>query len=156
VIGVPARPAAYIREAAATEADDPGLADQRGMVISLVQDLGWPVPAVYADAGQPGSQLAALGEAITAGRHDAVFATHPVIIGEDLAQIEAFDRLCRQHGVRPRFHWGGGLRDPRMLFVATRPDPAATCLARDGLPRAHPLPKTASGATLPPASHNHT
>jgi hypothetical protein len=46
VIGVPARPAAYIREAAATEADDPGLADQRGMVISLVQDLGWPVPAV--------------------------------------------------------------------------------------------------------------
>jgi hypothetical protein len=39
-----------------------------------------------------------------------------VIIGEDLAQIEAFDRLCRQHGMRPRFHWGGGLRDPRMLF----------------------------------------
>jgi hypothetical protein len=86
------------------------------MVISLVQDLGWPVPAVYADAGQPGSQLAALGEAIAASRHDAVFATHPVIIGEDLAQIEAFDRLCRQHGVRLRFHWGGGLRDPRMLF----------------------------------------
>jgi hypothetical protein len=51
VTGVPARPAAYVREAAATEADDPGLADQRGMVISLVQDLGWPVPAVYADAG---------------------------------------------------------------------------------------------------------
>jgi hypothetical protein len=108
VIGVPARPAAYIREAAATEADDPGLADQRGMVISLVQDLGWPVPAVYADAGQPGSQLAALGEAITAGRHDAVFATHPVIIGEDLAQIEAFDRLCRQHGCARASTGAGG------------------------------------------------
>ncbi len=41
---------------------------QRNMVISLVQDLGWPAPAVYADAGQ-GSRLAALAEAITAGRH---------------------------------------------------------------------------------------
>jgi hypothetical protein len=49
------------------------------MVISLAQDeLGWPEPAVYADAGQPGGQLADLVEAITAGRHDGVFATHPV------------------------------------------------------------------------------
>jgi hypothetical protein len=116
VTGVPARPAAYIRDADATNADDPILAEHRDMVISLVQELGWPVPAVYADAGRPGSRLAALGEAISAGRHDAVFATHPMIIGDELAQIEAFDRLCRDHGVRQRYHWGGGPRDPRMLF----------------------------------------
>lgn len=35
--------------------------------------------------------------------HDAVYATHPMDIGGDLAQIEAFDRLCRQHGVRLRY-----------------------------------------------------
>jgi hypothetical protein len=28
--------------------------------------------------------------------------------------------------------------------------------APDGLPHAHPLPKTASGTTFPPVSHNHT
>jgi hypothetical protein len=91
---------------------------QRDMVIGLVQGLGWPVPAVYADVGppdRPGSQLAALAEAIFAGRHDAVFATHPRVIG-DLDQIEALDRLCRQHGVRLRFRWSGQARDPRALF----------------------------------------
>lgn len=110
---VPARPAAYIRDADATTADSPGMTAQRNMVISLAQDLGWPAPAVYADAGQagqPGSQLAALAEAITAGRHDGVFATSPAQIGHDLAQIEAFDRLCRQHGVRLRFRWGQEVR----------------------------------------------
>lgn len=114
--GVPARPAAYIRDADATNADDPNLTERRDVVISLVQELGWPVPAVYADAGQPGSQLAALGEAIAAGRHDAVFAAHPVVIGDDLAQIEAFDRLCRGHSVHLLYRWGGGPRDPRTLF----------------------------------------
>ena len=91
---------------------------QRDMVIGLVQGLGWPVPAVYADVGppdRPGSQLAALAGAISAGRHDAVFATHPRVIG-DLDQIEALDRLCRQHGVRLRFRWSGHARDPRALF----------------------------------------
>jgi hypothetical protein len=69
-------------------------------VTNLVQDeLRWPTP-VYADSGPPGSGLAALAEGIAAGRHDGVFATHPSQLGEDLAQIEAFDRLCRQHGVR--------------------------------------------------------
>jgi len=97
---IPARPAAYIRDADAATPDDPDMTAQRNMVISLAQDLGWPVPAVYADAGQadqPGSQLAALVEAITAGRHDGVFATHPAQISHHLAQIEAFDRLCRPH-----------------------------------------------------------
>jgi hypothetical protein len=71
---------------------------------------------VYADVGQPGRQLAALVEAISAGRHDAVYATHPMQIGSDLAQVETFDRLCRQHRMRLRYRWGGGPRDPRALF----------------------------------------
>jgi hypothetical protein len=107
--GMPARPAAYIRDTA-----------HRETVISLVRDLGWPVPTVYADAGQPGSELAALVEAISAGHHDAVFATHAMMIGSDLAQIEAFDQLCRQHGVRLRYRWAGGPRDPRALFDVIR------------------------------------
>jgi hypothetical protein len=73
---------------------------------------------VYADVGppdRPGSQLAALAEAIFAGRHDAGFATHPMVIG-DLDQIEALDRLCRQHGARLRFRWSGQAKDPRALY----------------------------------------
>jgi hypothetical protein len=113
---IPARPAAHIWDADATTPDDPDMTAQCNMVISLAQDLGWPVPAVYADAGQadqPGSQLAALVEAITAGRHDGVFATRPAQISHDLAQIEAFDRLCRQHGIRLRFRWCQEVTDPR-------------------------------------------
>lgn len=116
---IPTRPAAYIRDPDAITADDPGMTAQRNMVISLAQDLGWPAPSVYADAGQagqPGSQMAALAEAITAGRHDGVFATHPAQISHDLAQIEAFDRLCRQHGVRLRFRWCQEVTDTRALF----------------------------------------
>jgi hypothetical protein len=120
VTGPPSRPAAYIRNADATTADDPDMIAHRDMVISLVRDLGWPVPTVYADIGQPGSQLAVLVEAISTGRHDAVYATHPMMIGDDLAQIEAFDRLCRQHGVRLRYRWAGGPRDPRALFDVIR------------------------------------
>lgn len=107
----PARPAAYIRDADATAAHDPDMTAQRDMVISLAQEVGRPVPAVYADAGRSGGQLAALAEAITAGRHDGVFATHPSQLGDDLAQIEAFDRLCRQHRVRLRFRWCQELTD---------------------------------------------
>jgi hypothetical protein len=120
VTGVPARPAAYIRAPHATSADDPNLTALRDVVTRAVQHLGWPVPAVYADAGQPGSQLAALAEAISAGRHDAVYATHPKAIGDDLAQIEAFDRLCCRHDVRQRYHWFGSPRDPRALFDVIR------------------------------------
>ncbi len=108
---IPGRPAVYIRNADATTADDPDMTAQRDMVIGLAQDLGWPVPDVYADAGRPGSQLAALVEAITADRHDGVFATYPSQLGDDLAQIEAFDRLCRQHRVRLRFRWCQELTD---------------------------------------------
>jgi hypothetical protein len=114
---IPVGPAAYIRDAYATAADDADMTRERTMVSSLAQDLlGWPAPAVYAEAGRPGSQLAALVEAITAGRHDGVFATHPSQIGDDLAQIEAFDRLCRQHGVRLRFRWCQEVTDTRALF----------------------------------------
>jgi hypothetical protein len=107
VTGLPGRPAAYIRDANLTAPGDPDMTAARDMVIGLVRGLvrglGWPVPAVYAAAGRPGSQLATPVEAISAGRHDAVYATHPMDIGGDLAQIEAFDRLCRQHGVRLRY-----------------------------------------------------
>ena len=74
---------------------------------------------MYADVGPPGypgSQLASLVEAISVGSHDAVYANHPMTIGLDLDQVEAFDRLCRQHGVRLRYRWSGGPRDPRALF----------------------------------------
>jgi hypothetical protein len=114
---IPARPAAYIRHAYAAGTGDADMAEYRNVVLSEVQDeLGWPVPAVYADAGPPGPQLAALAEAITAGRHDGVFATHPSAFGDDLAQVGAFDRLCRQHGVRLRFRWHQEITDTRALF----------------------------------------
>src|SRR5215472_4285419 len=118
VTGVPARPAAYVRGDGSSD-----MTRLRDMVIDLVQALGWPVPAVYADVGLPGrpdSQLAALVEAISAGRHDAVYATHPMVIGGDLDQIEAFDRLCRQHGVRLWFRWTGHARNLRGLFDVIR------------------------------------
>lgn len=73
------------------------------MVIGLARDWGWPAPTAYDDAGEPGSQLTALVEAISAGRHDAVCALHPEMIGSDLDQIETFYRLCRRHGVRVRY-----------------------------------------------------
>jgi hypothetical protein len=66
--------------------------------------------------GRPGSQLAALAEAISAGAHDAVFAFHPMMIGSDLDQIGAFDLLCRQHRVRIRYRWSGHRSDPKGLF----------------------------------------
>jgi hypothetical protein len=122
VTGVPARPAAYIRDADATTADESDLASQRDLVIDLVQHMGWPVPAMYADVGppgRPGSQMAVLTEAISASRHDAVFAFHPMMIG-DLDQVEAFDRLCRQHGVLLRYRWFSDPRDPRGLFDVIR------------------------------------
>ena len=116
---IPARPAAYVRDPYSTPADD--MTAERTMVISLAQDeLGWPEPVVYAEASQPGSQLADLVEAITAGRHDGVFTTHPSQLGDDLAQIEAFDRLCRQHGVRLRFRWDQEVTDTRALFDVIR------------------------------------
>jgi hypothetical protein len=114
---IPARPAAYIRDPDATDIDDPDITALRDVVMSEVRDeLAWPAPAVYADAGPPGSQLTALAEAIAAGRHDAVFAVHPSHLGDDLTQIEAFDRLCRQHGVLVRFRWHQNMTNTRVLF----------------------------------------
>jgi hypothetical protein len=80
---------------------------RRDQVIGAARDLGWPVPAVYADVGQPGSRYAALVEAVAAGRHDGVIVDYPGVIGHDLGQIEAFDRHCRQHGARlcGRYGW---------------------------------------------------
>jgi hypothetical protein len=116
VTAFPARPAAYVRDVYAA-VGDADMTAERDMVIRAVQDsLGWPSPQVYAEAGRPGSQLAALAEAIRAGRHDGVFATQPSQLGDDLAQIEAFDRLCRQHGVSLRFQWYWNVTDTRALF----------------------------------------
>ena len=106
---VPARPAAYIRVEDATTTDDLDMIMQRDLVTAVAHDLGWPVPTLYADAGQagqPGSRYAALVEAIAAGRHDAVIVDCPGVIGPDLGQIEAFDRHCRQHGARLCGHYG--------------------------------------------------
>jgi len=83
---IPRRPAAYIRDADATTTEDPDMIAQRERVISLAQDEGWPAPVVYADAGRPGRQLAALSEAIAAGRHDGVFVSDAAQIGSGLAE----------------------------------------------------------------------
>jgi hypothetical protein len=93
------------------------MSECRNVLISLAQDeLGWPTPAVYADAGPPGRQLAALAEAITAGRHDGVFAKDPSQLGDDLALIGAFDQLCRRRGVRLSFRWHREITDtPRAV-----------------------------------------
>jgi hypothetical protein len=118
---IPVRPAAYVRDRVATDTEGADMTAERNTVISAAQgELGWPAPAVYADAGRPGSQMTALVEAITAGRHDGVFATHPSQLGDDLAQIEAFDRLCRQHGVRVRFRWHQEITDTRALYDVIR------------------------------------
>jgi hypothetical protein len=102
---VPALPAAYIRvEDAAFAGDMTWRCDQ---VIGAAGELGWPVPAVYADVGEPGSGYAALVEAVADGRHDGVIVDYPGVIAHDLGQIEAFDRHCRQHGARlcGRYGW---------------------------------------------------
>jgi hypothetical protein len=113
---VPARPAAYVRVEDATSADDPDLTMQRDLVTRAARELAWPVPAVYADAGQPGSRYAELVEAVAAGRHDAVIVEYPGVIGH-LGQIEAFDRHCRQHGARLYAHYGWPVSDDtRGLF----------------------------------------
>ena len=114
---IPARPAAYVLNRYVTDIDDADMTEYRNSLTSEARDgLGWPAPEVYADAGQPGSQLAALAEAIKAGRHDGVFATEASQLGDDLAQIEAFDRLCRQHGVLLRFRWHREATDTGALF----------------------------------------
>jgi hypothetical protein len=123
VATIPVRPAAYIRDADATTADDSIMTHHRESVASAARRLGWPVPALYADAGAagpPGGQYLALMEAIAAGRHDAVIIAHPIVIGSDLAQIEAFDRHCRQHAVRLCFRRGQEVTDPRALFDVIR------------------------------------
>src|SRR5258708_20070411 len=71
---VPARPAAYIRVEDAAFADD--MTWRRDLVTGAARDLGWPVPAVYADVGQPGSGYAALVEAVAARPPDGLSAYH--------------------------------------------------------------------------------
>lgn len=93
---------------------------RRDFLIARAQEEpGWPEPVVYADAGEydePRPALAALAEAIAAGRHDGVFAASPSRLGNDLDQVQAFDRLCRQHGVPLRFSWYREVTDTRGLF----------------------------------------
>jgi hypothetical protein len=117
---VPVRPAAYVRVADAAAADDPDMTSQRELVVGQARRLGWPMPAMYADAGPPGGQYAALAEAITAGRHDAVIVARAGAIGDDLAQIEAFDLHCRRHGVRLCGEYGWPVADTRELFDVIR------------------------------------
>jgi hypothetical protein len=123
---VPVRPAAYIRDADADPGDESGMTGYRGMIVGWARYLGWPVPVVYADAGPaasaPGSgrRYAALVKAIAAGRHDAVIIPGPGAIGRDLAQIEAFDRYCRQHGVLLCCPYGEKVTSPHGLFDVIR------------------------------------
>jgi DNA invertase Pin-like site-specific DNA recombinase len=96
----PARPAAYIRVAAATTASDPRMDQQRHQVTEAARRLGWPQPAIYAGTGpaaQPGSQHAALADATAAGRHDALIITEAARISRNAAQLRDFARHCREH-----------------------------------------------------------
>ena len=77
---IPVRPAAYVRDLYADPGDESGLAESCRMMVRLARE------AASAETGdlrrrrqatEPGSQYAALVEAITAGRHDAVMITHP-------------------------------------------------------------------------------
>lgn len=109
---VPARPAIYVW-------DPRGIRDEHDRDFSdVLGELGWPEAAMYDDAGPEGaarSQLAALADAITAGRHDGVVAAHPSQFG-GLDEIEAFDRLCREHEVVLRFRWFYSATDTRALY----------------------------------------
>ena len=85
---IPVRPAAYVRDLYADPGDEAGLAESCRMMVRLAREAAWPEPVIYAGAGpatEPGSQYAALVEAITVGRHDAVMITHPMMISRDLA-----------------------------------------------------------------------
>jgi hypothetical protein len=108
---VPVRPAAYVRDIYADPGDDSDLTEYRDFMADCARRLGWPEPVVYADAGPsagPGSEYAALGEAIAAGRHDAVLVPSEMVIG-DFDQVEAFVTFCRSHGVRVYSRWGDEL-----------------------------------------------
>jgi len=99
----PACPAAYIRVAAATTADDIRMDRQRDVVTEAARRLGWPQPVLYADTGpaaQPASQHAALTDAISHGRHDAVIITDAARISRSAAQLQAFAVHCSHHGTR--------------------------------------------------------
>jgi hypothetical protein len=50
----PRRPAAYLRSATATSADDQAIQRQRREVLSDAAALGWPAPTIYTDTGTPG------------------------------------------------------------------------------------------------------
>jgi hypothetical protein len=119
VTTVPVRPAAYVRDIHADPDDDHGLPEYRAFMVSCAEGLGWPEPVVYADAGPsagPGSEYAALVEAIAAGRHDAVVVPSAMVIG-DMDEVEALVKLCRSHGVRLCSRWGEDVaRAPRMQF----------------------------------------
>jgi hypothetical protein len=120
---IPVRPAAYVRDLYADPGDTSGLAESCRTMVRLAREAAWPKPVIYADAGpatEPGSRYAALVEAITAGRHDAVMITHPMMISRDLADVQAFDRLCRRQGVHIQIRWGHEMSSPRSLFDVIR------------------------------------
>jgi DNA invertase Pin-like site-specific DNA recombinase len=71
-------------------------------VLATACALGWPEPAVYADAGLAAStgpsRFAALAVAIIEGRHDAVIMTDLARVSRTGADAVAFAYLCHQHG----------------------------------------------------------
>jgi DNA invertase Pin-like site-specific DNA recombinase len=98
----PAAPAAYIHAAAARCIYDPAITRRRDHVLATARALGWPEPAVHADAGSAvstsPSRFTALAVAIIEGRHDAVIMTDLARISRTGADAIAFAPLCHQHG----------------------------------------------------------
>jgi DNA invertase Pin-like site-specific DNA recombinase len=114
VTTTPARPAAYIRVADTTPASYPLMDRQRGEATRAARRLGWPEPVIYADTGlaaQPASQYAALADAISQSRHDAVLITDPERISRDPAQLTDFAARCRHHGARLYLTTGQDITD---------------------------------------------
>ena len=46
--------------------------------------------------------------------------THPMMISRDLADVEAFDRLCQRQGVHIHIRWGHEMSSPSALFDVIR------------------------------------
>jgi DNA invertase Pin-like site-specific DNA recombinase len=96
----PHQPAAYLRSAAATSADDQVIARQRHEVLSAAAALGWPEPVIYTDTGRAGWNRpgSALATHIRDGQHDAVITFDVARISRSLSEAAAFTSLCASHG----------------------------------------------------------
>jgi hypothetical protein len=98
---IPVRPAAYVRDIYADPGDESGLEESRRLMVRLAREAAWPKPVIYADAGPttaPGS----------------------LMISRDLADVEAFDRLCRRQGVHIHIRWSHEMASSSALFDVIR------------------------------------